>query len=191
MISPGIDGTRFSGTAWLFGPDISTDMLSPGQYVHEPLEIRLGHVLEAARPEFASLVKPGDIVVAGANFGCGSSRESAPQHLKDLGISVIVADSLARIFARNAIALGLPALSCPGISTVVKDHESLEVDIVAGEVSVGGGRTVLQADRMPDSMLDVLRRGGIEPLLLALAAETISGPTSATAAGLGAEDGRL
>ncbi|MHB8245004.1 MAG: LeuD/DmdB family oxidoreductase small subunit [Acidimicrobiales bacterium] len=171
MSSLGND-TRFAGKAWLFGPDISTDMLSPGQYVHESPEIRLRHVLEAARPEFASQVQVGDIVVAGANFGCGSSRESAPQHLKDLGVSVVLADSIARIFARNAIALGLPALSCPGISAVVEDQESLEVDIVAGEVSIGGGRKVLAADRIPDSMLDVLRHGGIEKLLIALAANT-------------------
>ncbi len=168
--TPG-DVTRFRGRAWLFGPDISTDMLSPGQYVHDPPEVRLRHVLEPARPEFAASVRPGDIVVAGANFGCGSSRESAPQHLKDLGVSVVVADSLARIFARNAIALGLPALSCPGVSAAVHDQETVEVDVVAGEVVVAGGRTVLRADRIPEPMLDVLRHGGIEPLLVALAAE--------------------
>lgn len=171
MTGPTSDATHFSGKAWLFGPDVSTDMLSPGQYVHDPLEVRLRHVLEPARPEFASEVRPGDIVVAGANFGCGSSRESAPQHLRDLGVSVVVADSLARIFARNAIALGLPAISCPGVSAAVKDHEILEVDILAGEVTVGGGRAVLRADRIPDLMLDVLRHGGIEPLLVAIAAQ--------------------
>ena len=167
--TPG-EGTRFRGRAWLFGPDISTDMLSPGQYVHDPPEVRLRHVLEPARPEFASQVRPGDIVVAAANFGCGSSRESAPQHLKDLGVAVVVADSLARIFARNAIALGLPALTCPGVSAAVRDQEIVEVDVEAGEVVVGEGRTVLRADRIPEPMLDVLRLGGIEPLLAALAA---------------------
>lgn len=163
--------TRFSGRAWLFGADISTDMLSPGQYVHDPLEVRLQHVLEPARPEFAAQVRPGDIVVAGANFGCGSSRESAPQHLKDLGVAVVLADSLARIFARNAIAVGLPALSCPGISTTVADHQHVDVDIVAGEVAVGDAGLVLHADRIPPAMLEVLRHGGIEPLLASLAAE--------------------
>ncbi|HET9091596.1 MAG TPA: 3-isopropylmalate dehydratase [Acidimicrobiales bacterium] len=170
MTGARLERTRFRGRAWLFGPDISTDMLSPGQYVHDPMEIRLRHVLEPARPEFASQVRPGDIVVAGANFGCGSSRESAPQHLKDLGVALVVADSLARIFARNAIALGLPALSCPGVSATVQDHELVEVDIVAGEVVVGEGRAHLGADRIPEQMLDVLGHGGIEPLLVALAA---------------------
>lgn len=170
MSGAGGDVARLAGRAWLFGSDISTDMLSPGQFVHDPLEVRLRHVLESARPEFAAEVRPGDIVVAGANFGCGSSRESAPQQLKDLGVVAVVADSLARIFARNAIALGLPALSCPGISAAVEDQEVVEVDIVGGEVSVGGGGTVLSADRIPEPMLDVLRHGGIEPLLAALAA---------------------
>ncbi len=165
------DLTRLAGRVWLFGSDISTDMLSPGQYVHDPLEVRLSHVLESARPEFASEVRPTDIIVAGPNFGCGSSRESAPQHLKDLGVSVVLADSLARIFARNAIAVGLPALSCPGISAAVDDHQRIEVDIVAGEVVVGDDRAVLHADQVPEPMLDVLRHGGIEPLLVALAAE--------------------
>ena len=167
MTNPGT--TRFGGRAWLFGADISTDMLSPGQYVHDPLEVRLRHVLEPARPEFAAEVRPGDIVVAGPNFGCGSSRESAPQHLKDLGVVAVLADSLARIFARNAIAVGLPALSCPGVSAAVEDHQHVEVDIVAGEVTVGDGRLVLRADRIPPPMLDVLRHGGIEALLASFA----------------------
>ncbi len=162
--------TRFRGRAWLFGADISTDMLSPGQYVHDPLPERLRHVLEAARPEFAAEVRPGDIVVAGPNFGCGSSRESAPQHLKDLGVAVVLADSLARIFARNAIAVGLPALTCPGVSAAVGHHQQVEVDIVAGQVTVGDTGQLLQADRIPPAMLEVLHHGGIEPLLVALAA---------------------
>ncbi len=159
------------GRAWLFGSGISTDMLSPGQYVHHPMEERLKHVLESARPEFAGGVKPGDIVVAGANFGCGSSRESAPQHLKDLGVVAVVADSLARIFSRNAIAIGLVAIACPSISEVVKDGDTVEIDVVSGMVSVGERGIVLEGDRIPEPMLDVLRHGGIEPLLASIAAE--------------------
>ena len=175
MSNPSGDVARLAGRAWLFGADISTDMLSPGQYVHDPPEVRLRHVLESARPEFAGQVRAGDIVVAGPNFGCGSSRESAPQHLKDLGVAAVVADSLARIFARNAIAIGLPALSCPGVSAAVADGDVVDVDIVAGVVTVeqqgseGSVRRELEADRIPEPMLDVLRHGGIEPLLAALA----------------------
>jgi len=166
-----MDLASIRGRAWLFGADISTDMLSPGQYVHHPMEERLKHVLESARPEFAGEVRPGDIVVAGPNFGCGSSRESAPQHLKDLGVAAVVADSLARIFSRNAIAIGLVAVACPSISEVVKDGDIVEVDVISGKVSVPERGISLDADRIPEPMLDVLRHGGIEPLLTSIAAE--------------------
>lgn len=162
---------KITGRAWLFGSDISTDMLSPGQYVHHPMEERLKHVLESARPEFASAVQLGDIVVAGANFGCGSSRESAPQHLKDLGVAAVVADSLARIFARNAIAIGLVAVVCPGISKIAKDGDIVEVDVVSGRVNLESLDVTLVADAIPDSMIEVLVHGGIEPLLASIAAK--------------------
>ncbi|MHB8263200.1 MAG: LeuD/DmdB family oxidoreductase small subunit [Acidimicrobiales bacterium] len=165
------DLSAIRGKAWLFGTGISTDMLSPGQYVHHPMEERLKHVLESARPEFAGTVQPGDIVVAGANFGCGSSRESAPQHLKDLGVTAVVADSLARIFSRNAIAIGLVAIACPTISEVVQDGDTVEVDVVSGRVSIPERGTALEGDRIPEPMLDVLRHGGIESLLTAIAVE--------------------
>ncbi len=166
-----VDLAAIRGRAWLFGSDISTDMLSPGQYVHHPMEERLKHVLESARPEFAGEVKPGDIVVAGPNFGCGSSRESAPQHLKDLGVAAVVADSLARIFSRNAIAIGLVAIACPTISEVVEDGDVVEVDVISGRVNIPARGVSLEADRIPEPMLDVLRHGGIEPLLISIAAE--------------------
>lgn len=165
------DLDKISGRAWVFGSDISTDMLSPGQYVDHPMAERLTHVLESARPEFASQVRPGDIVVAGPNFGCGSSRESAPQHLKDLGVAAVVADSLARIFARNAIAIGLVAIACPGVSDVVADGDIIEVDVVSGRVSIPVRNMTLDADRIPEPMIDVLRHGGIESMLVSIAAE--------------------
>ncbi|NNN19059.1 MAG: 3-isopropylmalate dehydratase [Acidimicrobiaceae bacterium] len=164
------DLSKVSGRAWLFGSDISTDMLSPGQYVHHPMEERLKHVLESARPEFATEVKTGDIVVAGPNFGCGSSRESAPQHLRDLGVAAVVADSLARIFARNAIAIGLVAIVCPTISDMVTDGDVIEVDVVSGRVGIPARNLILEADRIPESMMEVLRHGGIESLLASLGA---------------------
>ncbi len=163
--------TKILGRAWLFGPDISTDMLSPGQYVHHPPEERLKHVLESARPEFASQVRPGEIVVGGPNFGCGSSRESAPQHLKDLGVAAVVADSFARIFARNAIAIGLVAIACPTLSEVVEDGDIIEVDVIAGRVSILDRNITLDADSIPEPMMDVLRLGGIEPMLALIGAE--------------------
>ena len=158
------------GRAWLLGDNISTDVLSPGPYVHAPMAERLLHVLEAVRPDFASGVRHGDIVVGGRNFGVGSSRESAPQHLKDLGVAVVVAESFARIFARNAIAIGLPVLTCQGVGGLVQDGEIVAVDVVAGEVVRSDG-TALQAERIPPEMLAVLARGGIVPMLRAIAAD--------------------
>ncbi len=169
------DLAKIHGRAWLFGSDISTDMLSPGQYVHHPMEERLKHVLESARPEFASQVRPGDIVVAGPNFGCGSSRESAPQHLKDLGVAAVVADSLARIFARNAIAIGLVAIACPTLSEVVEDGDIIDVDVISGRVSILARNITLDADSIPEPMIDVLRHGGIEPMLSLIGAKQAQG----------------
>ncbi|TAN22911.1 MAG: 3-isopropylmalate dehydratase small subunit [Actinomycetota bacterium] len=167
------DLAKIVGRAWLFGSDISTDMLSPGQYVHHPMEERLTHVLESARPEFAGQVRPGDIVVAGPNFGCGSSRESAPQHLKDLGVAAVIADSLARIFARNAIAIGLVAIACPTISEMVGDGDIIEVDVITGRITIPARNVILDADSIPEPMLDVLRHGGIESMLAAIGAEQV------------------
>ncbi|MDA8192773.1 MAG: 3-isopropylmalate dehydratase small subunit [Thermaerobacter sp.] len=157
-------GMTFSGKTWLLGDNISTDLLSPGHYVHDPMTVRLAHVLEAVRPEFAGGVQPGDVVVAGKNFGCGSSRESAPQHLKDLGVAAVVAESFARIFSRNAIAIGLPVLTCPFVAGRARDGEAITVSLDQGEVMLADG-TRLQAERLPEAMLDVLARGGIVPML--------------------------
>lgn len=155
---------RYQGRAWVLGDNISTDLLSPGHYVHDPMQTRLKHVLEAVRPDFAQGVGAGDIVVAGKNFGCGSSRESAPMHLKDLGVAGVIAESFARIFSRNAIAIGLPVLSCPSISSRVKDGEYIVLDLRAGEVILADGSR-LKSERLPDQMLDVLAKGGIVPIL--------------------------
>ncbi len=155
---------RYQGRAWLLGDNISTDLLSPGHYVHDPHDVRLKHVLEAVRPGFAQGVRTGDIVVAGRNFGCGSSRESAAMHLKDLGVAAVIAESFARIFSRNALAIGLAVLSCPSISTRVQDGEHIIVDVVAGEVFLADGSR-LELERLPDQMLEVLAKGGIVPIL--------------------------
>lgn len=166
------------GTVWLLGDNISTDVLSPGPYVHAPNQERLRHVLEAVRPDFAPKVQSGDLVVAGRNFGCGSSRESAPQHLKDLGVAAVVAESFSRIFARNAIAIGLPVLTCAGVRQRVRDQEEIAVDVVLGAVVLSDG-TALAAERIPPEMLTVLSSGGIVPMLRAIAqAHTHGGGTS-------------
>lgn len=153
------------GRVWKFDHDISTDVLSPGAYAVAPVEVRKLHVLESVNPEFAPGVQPGDVVVAGRNFGCGSSRETAAENLKALGVACVVAESLARIFMRNAIAVGLPVIVCPGVHSAFADGESAEVDLSSGRVENADRGTVLQGDSLPEEMREILSAGGILAML--------------------------
>jgi 3-isopropylmalate/(R)-2-methylmalate dehydratase small subunit len=154
-----------SGRVWKFGDSVSTDIISPGAYYALPMEEKKRHAMEPMRPEFASSVKPGDVIVAGIDFGCGSSRESAPAALKALGVSAIVAESFARIFFRNSIAIGLPVITCPQISSSFVDGDKLELDLTTFTVTnVNKGKT-FQALPLPSEMLNVLIKGGIMPML--------------------------
>jgi len=161
------------GAAWKFGNDISTDVLSPGAFAVDPVEIRKLHCLEAVDPRFAGEVQPGDIVVAGTNFGCGSSRETAAENLKELGVACVVADSLSRLFMRNAVAVGLPVLVCPGAHDALIAGEEIEIDLASGTVtasrSIAGGAANLQAKPLPEEMRRILARGGILAALRELA----------------------
>ena len=149
------------GRVWLFGDDISTDLLSPGAYAVDPVEVRKCHVLESVDPNFASSVRPGDLLVAGANFGCGSSRETAPENLKALGIGCVVASSFARIFLRNAVAIGLPVLICPDAPTIVNTGDEAEVDLAAGTFRNVVTGEVARGEPLPPEMRDILAAGGI------------------------------
>jgi len=155
--------SAISGKVWHFGHDISTDLLSPGTYAVDPLEIRKMHTLESVNPRFAHDVEPGDIVISGRNFGCGSSRETAPEGLKALGVGCVVAESLARIFMRNAVAIGLPVMVCRGVHEAFSDGDRLTVDLETGTVS-GEGKT-LQGEPLPEEMRRILRAGGILSVL--------------------------
>ncbi len=149
------------GRVWVFGDDISTDLLSPGAYAVDPVEVRKLHVLESVDPAFASSVRPGDLLVAGANFGCGSSRETAPENLKALGIACVVAGSFARIFLRNAIAIGLPILICPDAPLIVDTGDEAEVDLTSGMFrNVATGETA-RGEPLPPEMRQILAAGGI------------------------------
>ncbi len=157
--------TRFRGRAWVFGEDISTDHIIAGRYLGttDP-KVFAEHAMEAVDPEFAKKAKPGDLIVAGPNFGCGSSREQAPLALKHLGISVIIAASFARIFFRNAINLALPVIECPGIEEKVKAGEEVELDLEKGEVRTASGG-ILTFKPLPPHMLEILEAGGLVPKL--------------------------
>jgi 3-isopropylmalate/(R)-2-methylmalate dehydratase small subunit len=153
------------GRVWKFGDDINTDVITPGKYLSGPIEEVLGHVLEAVNPEFAKEVQKGDILVGGKNFGCGSSRESAPAALKALGLGAVVAESFARIFFRNTIAVGLPALVCPSVSQSFRDGEVLELDLEKAEIRNATSGTSVKGHTLPEEMIAVLNKGGIVALL--------------------------
>ncbi len=157
---------RFRGHVWKLGHEIDTDQIVPGAFLNAPVQEQAQHVFESLAPDFAKQFRPGGILVAGTNFGCGSSRESAPEVLKHLGVAAIVADSFARIFFRNAMAIGLPVLVCPGASGAVAHDDEVDVDLEqATLVNLSTGNT-LQGIPLNDMMKEALRKGGILKLLV-------------------------
>jgi 3-isopropylmalate/(R)-2-methylmalate dehydratase small subunit len=153
------------GRAHKFGDGISTDHIIPGRYAHlrSNLPELAKHVLEDADPAFVTKVRPGDFVVGGNNFGLGSSREHAPLVIKMAGVSAILARSVARIFFRNAINLGLPVLICD--TDRIDDGDELEVDLAGGTVRDCTNGSVLAFGRIPGVMLDILNEGGLIPYI--------------------------
>jgi len=151
------------GRAWKFGDDISTDIIAPGRYYHlrSNLPELAKHVLEDARPEFASRLQKGDFVVAGRNFGLGSSREHAPIIIKMAGVNAVLAKSFARIFFRNAINVGLPLVTCD--TDRINEGDELEVDLLRGKVYDRTRRIDLSFPPLPKIMKDILEEGGLLP----------------------------
>ncbi len=154
--------TVFRGKAHKFGDNIDTDVIIPARYLvtTDPADLAR-HCMEAIAPDFPQRVKPGDIIVAGENFGCGSSREHAPLSIKGLGISCIIAKSFARIFYRNAFNIGLPVLECHEAAENIQNGDELEVDIEMGTIrNLTAGRTY-QAMPIPEFMRQILEAGGL------------------------------
>jgi 3-isopropylmalate/(R)-2-methylmalate dehydratase small subunit len=153
------------GKAFKFGDNISTDHITPGRLAHlrSDLPELAKHVLEDADPTFASRVKKGDFVVAGSNFGLGSSREHAPLVIKMAGVSAVLAKSVARIFFRNAINLGLPVLICD--TDGINDGDELEVDLGRGTVYDKTNGQQLTFGKLPEVMLKILGEGGLLPYI--------------------------
>lgn len=152
--------------AWVFGEDISTDDIIAGRYLvkRDPNELAK-HVMESVNPKFASKVQKGDIIVAGRNFGCGSSREHAPIALKAAGISAIVAESFARIFYRNAINQGVPVITSKDARRGFKSGDGIKVDISKGEVINTTTNKTFKAEPLPDFVMEILNAGGLLPYL--------------------------
>jgi len=151
------------GRVWKYGDDINTDVIFPGKYTYQPMEPAemAEHAMEDLDPSFAKEVKTGDVIVAGANFGCGSSREQAATCLKAAGIAAVVAKSFSRIFFRNAINNGLPVIELQeGIGTMKKD-DTVAIDFENGVVTYEGNEYHFPA--LPVEVLAILEDGGLIP----------------------------
>lgn len=156
-----------AGRVVKLGDFVNTDVISPSRWMREGLEVLRLHTMEAIRPDFYKDVNPGDILVGGRNFGCGSHREPATAIMQVLGVSAIVAESVARLYYRSCIAFGIPVFAVPGISGMVEEGEELEIVMGAEKVTfrnrAKGGE--LSAQPMPETMLKVLEAGGVYKLL--------------------------
>ena len=148
---------------WRVGADVDTDALAPGAWMQHGVDVIAQHCLEGLLPGFATGVRPGDVLVAGRNFGIGSSREQAAAALRHLGIAAVIAPSYSGLFFRNAFNLGLLLLTCPGCD-VIHERERIAFDARAGTVTRPGNQ-VLQADPIPGFLLDMVEAGGLLPQL--------------------------
>jgi 3-isopropylmalate/(R)-2-methylmalate dehydratase small subunit len=158
---------NYEGPAYLFGNDVNTDEIIAARYLNttDPA-VLASHLMEDVRPGFGSGALAGGIMVAGGNFGCGSSREHAPIAIKAAGISCVLAESFARIFFRNAINIGLPIVECPGISSKVKEGERVGIDLKSGVITLASGEKI-QVAPFPSFMERIVKEGGWIPYLKA------------------------
>ena len=153
---------KVTGTAMKFGDNVDTDVILPGKYLVliDPNDLAK-HAMEGLDADFPAKAKKGIVVVGGKNFGCGSSREQAPLALKYSGVKCVLAESFARIFFRNAINIGLPAIECKGISAAVDNGDELTVDFEAGTIQdVTKGKS-FQVAKLPPFILEILADGGL------------------------------
>jgi 3-isopropylmalate/(R)-2-methylmalate dehydratase small subunit len=152
------------GRAHVYGDNVDTDVIIPARYLTSWDPAELGaHCLEDLDPEFLNAVRPGDMIVAGENFGCGSSREHAPIAIRAAGVSCVIAKSFARIFFRNAINVGLPALVCPEAASQTKAGDELSLDLAAGRIENLTQRRMYQAEPFPEFLQQIIAAGGLVP----------------------------
>ena len=153
-----------TGRAWKFGDDVNTDVIMPGKYLamRDPSQIA-PYIMEGIDPDFGRKARPGDIIVAGKNFGCGSSRETAPGGLKAFGIGCVIAPTFARIFLRNAINIGLPLLESAEAAREIAEGDAVQVDFAAGVITDLTTGAVFRAAPFPDFLQDMIALGGLIP----------------------------
>jgi len=160
--------TKFSAKALVLGKNIDTDQIFPGRYLEVTEPVEMGKLcLTGINPAIAGSFPKGGIIVAGTNFGCGSSREHAAIALLNMGTGVVVAESFARIFFRNAINLGLPLIACSGISEKVNNGDEISVDILEGKINILKTGEVVSFPPMTSHAMSILSAGGIKPLMRA------------------------
>lgn len=157
-----VNYNSLKGKVWRVGHDVDTDVIIAARYLNtsDP-EVLAAHCLEDLIPDILQKVKSGDILVAGKNFGCGSSREHASIAIKHAGFSCVIAESFARIFYRNAINIGLPIIIAPAASQQIEDGIELEVDVEKGVIKETATNKTYQAESFPPFMLDILKAGGM------------------------------
>jgi len=158
-------GLVLEGNCWKFGHNIPTDLITPTHVVFRGLAEMAQHVLESANPEFPRKVQPGDILVAGRNFGCSSGRAIAPKAIRATGVGAVLAEFFARTFYRNGFEVGLPLLEAPGVHELVETGDRLRVDIGQGIVENLTSGKSLRAAPPPNFLLEMLEAGGLIPLL--------------------------
>ncbi len=161
------------GRAWVFGDNINTDAMAPGLYFKSSMDEMARHCLETVDPHFARDVRPGDVIVAGRNFGVGSAREQAAMALTHLGVAAVLAVSFGRIFYRNALNFGLPALTFPNAATV-RAGDVLRVQPVAGRIENVRTAAVFAVPGIPAHLMAMVEAGGLMPWLkVRLAKDTV------------------
>ena len=145
-----------------YGDNVDTDVIIPARHLNtsDPAELA-AHCMEDIDAAFAGRVRPGDILVAGRNFGCGSSREHAPLAIKTSGVACVIAESFARIFYRNALNIGLPILECPAAARAIAAGDEVSVDIATGEIADATTGMAFAAEPFPQFMLDLIAAGGL------------------------------
>jgi len=157
-----LKGERVKGKAFKFGDNVNTDEIIPARYLNTAKAEELArHCMEDADATFASRVRPGDIIVAGENFGCGSSREHAPISIKAAGVSAVIAKSFARIFYRNAINIGLPIFEAPDAAEAIEEGDDVEIDITSGTIINHRSGKKFSFEPFPPELQEIIASGGL------------------------------
>jgi 3-isopropylmalate/(R)-2-methylmalate dehydratase small subunit len=156
-----------SGSVYKFGDNINTDIIYPGKYlsITTDREEMAKHCFESVFPEFMKKARPGVIIVAGSNFGCGSSREQAATCLKYFGVGAIIAKSFARIFYRNAINLGLPVIAAPDVPDQINNDDDMEIELDNGVIRNNTTNAAFKVETLPPFIMGIIKVGGLIPYL--------------------------